>query len=554
MARDLEYKPLLYTTTMRNPGRLKYMLYVLNKFEGQVLDDNLAIKICGETIRYGLYRPMKMLPSVQQKWMTSDKGEFSEELLTDHELALMMRNNPQSHKEAGFAKGWPSRFATIFDLTKELGLAWYTPNEPIVISPLAHHLLKSIQVDVNEVENYISYEVVHPEYEQQVFLQAFAKSQRRNPFVRVLNDNVPLILLLQTIRKLNADPTQNGSGILRRELPLLIFWKDNDADALYQRIVELRREYRYDASDEVIIDICIDEIMEGNFKEFKPKSIMGEYPDEFIRKMRMTGLFSLRGAGRFIDINRNEDATVDYVLEHYSSYSHYTDEREYFGYMAELDTNLIQVSAQPTTVSNSEKLLDEWLDVYSWGIIKNELSNLSARRSSSDNVLKLLNAPSRLEFLTALAIKSKMPEVRVVPNYCCDDTGLPTSTAGGNKGDIECYERQNGILVEVTMATGRTQTMMEIWPIERHLDDFQRERKAQCIFVAPSIFSDSQRQIEFVGFKSNGRKTIRPYSINDFIIFLETSHNLYSSSIHHLPHTFQILDDTSFPMAAEDLL
>ena len=518
------------------------MLYILNQFEGRILDDELATEICAETIRYGLYRPMKKLASVQQKWQTSDQGEFSEELLTDQEVELMIRNNPQSHKEAGFAKGWPSRFATIFDLTKELGLAWYKPGEPIVISSLAHHLLKSIEVDINEAENYVSYEVVQPEYEQQVFLQAFAKSQRRNPFVRVLNDNVPLILLLQTIRRLNADPAQNGCGILRRELPLLIFWKNNDADALYRRIVELRREHRYDASDEVIIDICIDEIMEGCFKEFKPKSIMDEYPDEFIRKMRMTGLFSLRGAGRFIDINRNENATVDYILQHYSSYSHYTDEREYFDYMAELDANLVHMTAQPIRVNNSERLLDEWLTVYSWSIIKNELSNLSARRNSTDSVLKLLNAPSRLEFLTALAIKSKMPDVRVVPNYCCDDTGLPTSTAGGNKGDIECYERQNGVLVEVTMATGRTQTMMEVWPIERHLDEFQRERKAQCIFVAPSIFSDSQRQIEFVTFQSHGKKKIRAFAIDDLIIFLEHTPSLYDYSITQLEDSPKMAD------------
>lgn len=177
--RPSEYKPLLYTTTMRNPGRLKFMLYVLNKFDRRILDDELAAKICGETIRYGLYRPMKKLPSVKQKWQTSDQGEFSEELLTNQEVELMMRNNPQSHKEAGFAKGWPSRFATIFDLTKELGLAWYTPGEPIVISPLAHHLLKSMRVDINDSETLLSYEVVHPEYEQQVFLQAFAKSQRK---------------------------------------------------------------------------------------------------------------------------------------------------------------------------------------------------------------------------------------------------------------------------------------------------------------------------------------------------------------------------------------
>ena len=532
--RTPEYKPLLYTTTMRNPGRLKYMLYVLNQFDGQILNDNLATMICGETIRYGLYRPMKKLISVKNKWDTSEQGEFSEYLLDDNEVSLMLRNNPQSHKEAGFAKGWPSRFATIYDLTKELGLAYFWPGEPIVISPLGHHLLKSLKVEIESDSGFISCDITHPEYEQQVFMQALAKSQRRNPFVRVLNDNIPLILLLETIQKLNGDPSQNGCGMSRRELPLLIFWKNNNAEALYQRIVRLRKEYGYAPSDEVICDICIDEIMEGNFKDFKVKSIVDEYPDEFIRKMRMTGLISLRGAGRFIDINKNESEKVEYILSHYSHYTHFDDERAYFEYMAELDTNLIKISSHKPAASASEKLLDNWLRIYNWAVIKKELNNLATKKNSSDNILKLLAAPSRLEFLTALAIRCKMPGVRVVPNYSCDDEGLPTSTAGGNKGDIECYEKQNGVLVEVTMAMGRTQTMMEVWPIERHLDDFQKRQKSQCIFVAPSIYSDSQRQIQFITFNSKGEKKIRPYDIEHLLLFLERSPSLYEYSISSL--------------------
>lgn len=535
-----EYKPLLFTTTMRNPGRLKYMLYVLNKFDGQVLNDVLAEKICGETIRYGLYRPKKKMLSVKTKWMSTPQGEFSEYMLDDDEVSWMLNNNPQKHKEAGFAKGWPSRFATIYDLTKELGLAWFNPYEPIVISSLAHHLLKSIQVNVDEGQSFISNEVIHPEYEQQVFLQAFAKSQRRNPFVRVLNDNVPLILLLQTIQKLNADPSQNGCGILRRELPLLIFWKDNDAEALFRRIIRLRKEHGYEASDDVIVDICVDEIMEGSFKEFKMKSIMDEYPDEFIRKMRMTGLVSLRGAGRFLDINKNEMQTIDYILKSYSTYSHYQDEHAYFDYMAKIDENLIKVSTKATSATASENSLTEWLSIYDWDAIKSELTKLSSNLKSKDFVLKLLAAPTRLEFLTALAIKCKMPNVRVVPNYCCDDTGLPTSTAGGNKGDIECYEANNGILVEVTMAQGRTQTMMEVWPIERHLTDFQKKQASQCIFIAPSIFADSKRQIQFVEFSSNGEKKIRPYDIGELIEYLERSNSLYEYSISKLEESHKM--------------
>jgi len=527
MAREAEYKPLLYTTTMRNPERLKFMLFVLNKFRGQILNDNLATKICAETIRYGLYRPMKKSPSIIAKWSTTPQGSFSDFKLDDKEVAYMLKNNPQKHKEAGFEWGFPSRFATIYDLTKELGLAYYSPGKPIEISELGEHLINSIEVSEEE-GGFITVEIIHPEYEQQVFLLALAKSQRQNPFVRVLNDNVPLLLLLQTIKLLNADPRQNSAGIARHELPLLIFWKDNNAQALYERIVKLRKEHRYNPSDEVILDICVNEIMEGEYKKFEPKSIMVDYPDEFIRKMRMTGLISLRGAGRFVDINHNEDKKIAYILDNYSQYRHFDTERAYFDYMSMIDENLIKIEALKVSESTSENLLKEWLNVYNWAKIKNELGHLSDGSVSRDDVLKLLAAPVRLEFLTALAIKSQLPEVRVVPNYSCDDTGLPTSTAGGNKGDIECFEQAKGVLVEVTMATGRTQTMMEIWPIERHLDEFSRNQESQCVFVAPSIYPDSQRQIDFVCYQSNGKKVIRPYPISEFINFLDTAQKLYA--------------------------
>lgn len=308
----------------------------------------------------------------------------------------------------------------------------------------------------------------------------------------------------------------------------MIFWKDNDAEALYRRIKSLRAGYNYNPSDEVVIDICTKEIMGGEFKKFKPKSIMNEYPDEFIRKMRLTGLISLRGAGRFIDINHMEDEKVEYVLSHYATYSKYETEREYFGYMATIDSNLFEIRTAEISPNRSEELLKNWLDFYNWESIKHELNNLVERKVSKDEVLKFLPNPVRLEFLTALAVKSKLPAVRVIPNYSCDDTGLPTSTAGGNKGDIECIEHPNTILLEVTMAEGRTQTAMEIWPIARHLEEFKGKYEAedsQCVFIAPTIFADSHRQIRFV--KTEDNLTIRPYKITEFVNYLESSTVLY---------------------------
>ncbi|MCF0126676.1 MAG: AlwI family type II restriction endonuclease [Clostridia bacterium] len=438
--RKSEFKPLLYTTTVRNPERIKYNLYVLKKYEGQILTNELATEIVGELIRYGLYRPMKVPQNVAEIWKQTPKGEFAVSLISKKDVKKIQNNNPQKHKEAGFAWGYPSRFATIFDLAKELGFVYFIPGEKIEFSELGN-----ILVDIVKVK------------------------------------------------------------------------EENDADALYDRIQKLRKEYGYNPSDEVIFDICVNEIMDGKFKKFKVESLMTDYTDEFIRKMRMSGLISLRGAGRFIDINHNEDKKVDYILETYADYKHYTDEHDYFKYMSSIDKNLISLEAEKITTEQTNDLLSVWLETYNWDNIKLELKNLSSRKPSKDDVLKFLAAPARLEFLTALAIKSKLPNVTVKPNYSCDDTGLPTSTAGGNKGDIECFEEDKGVLVEVTMAEGRTQTMMEIWPIERHLETFIHDYNidAQCIFTAPTIYQDSKRQMEYVRFSK--KLLIRDYPISNFI-------------------------------------
>lgn len=525
--RESTFKPLLFTTTVRNPERMKRLLNILSKFDKKTLTTVLSEEIIAELIKYGLYRPMKIGNSVKNKWSTSKKGEFSEILLTDKEVQDILKNNPQSHKEAGFDKGWASRFATYFDFAKELGFVYYWTGEKIEFSEIGLRLANSIQVDVEG--DIILVSEPHPEFEQQAFLQALAKYQRNSPFIRVLNDNVPLILLLQTITKLNNDKAFNGAGITKLEIPLILYWKNNDAEALYQRIKKLRKEHGYDPSWETITEICRDEIMEGKDVERDNKSIMVDYPDEFIRKMRLTGLISLRGAGRFIDINKNEIKKVEYVLENYSEYPTFVTEKKYFDYMAETDVNLITMDSLALSIDENDELLLKWVDYYSWEVIKSELTGLSKKSNSKDELLKLLSHPTRLEFLTSLAIKSKHRDLKIIPNYPTDDEGIPTSTAGGqgNQGDIECFENENGILVEVTMSGGRTQTMMEVWPISRHLTEFSKKVKqnSMCHFIAPSIYIDSEKQIKYV--KDTEDLNIKPRTIEEFIGFLETNKTLF---------------------------
>lgn len=530
--RDSEYKPLLYTTTVRSPERVKNLLNILSKFNGQVLNDKKAEEIMGEIIRYGLYRPMIIKDKdVIKRWGSSRINESSIiglTLLTDKQVKQILIDNPQNHKEAGFDKGWSSRFATIFDFAKELGFVFYWQNEKIKFSELGLMLANSIEIKTEGEDIFIN--EIHPELEEQAFLLAMAKSQRNNPFVRVLNDNVPLILLLEVIKKLNDCGKYNGAGISKLELPLIIFWKNNNAEELFQLIQDIRSKYGYSPSPEIIIDICINRIMLGELKKFKPKSIISEYPDEFIRKMRLTGIISLRGGGRFIDINHKEEKKVNYILEKYSDYKKFDSEREYFNYMAEIDTKLISFESEKITIEESNKYLSKWVEIYSWEQIKNELKILAERGLSKDRIFKLLKYSTRLEFLVAIAIKSKYPNVQVIPNYKSDDEGVPTSTAIGNgdKGDIECYESSNGVLIEVSMSEGRQQTMMEYGPLIRHFKKFNENQKisqSKCFFIAPTIYPDTKEHFEFA--RERGKALLFSWSIKDFITDIENVSSLY---------------------------
>ncbi|MEI7452510.1 MAG: AlwI family type II restriction endonuclease [Candidatus Falkowbacteria bacterium] len=502
-----EYKPLLFTTTVRNPERIKLFLTVLKKYNNDILTNDLAEKIEGDLIRFGLYRPIKVSQIIKNKFKNSEN-------LTNEEVLDVLADNPQDHKEAGFKKGWASRFDTHFKIAKELGFVFYRMDESIKFSDIG------LKFADNE----------HPEFEQQAFLNAFVKYQSNNPFRRVLNENVPLVLLLSVIKKIDNDKEYNDSGISRLELPLILCWRGNDAESLYQKIKEIRTKYKYQPSSEVILEIC-DELIGGRHNSQKDKTIMSELPDEFIRKMRLTGLITIRGYGKFIDLNKKELAKIDYVISKYSSYEKYDDEESYFNHLAEIDEELLSLGqAGKTNIEEENKLLSQWVKHYEWQKIKEEILSLTKTNfSSKDEVLKFIPAPLRLEFLISLAVLNKYPLIKIVPNYISDDSGLPSSHAPGNNADIECYEGEHCSLLEVTLLNGTVQVNREMPPISRHLSESKlRNNQSVSFFIAPKIHADTIKWIEFIEYKD--KLTIFAFSIEEFILKLEANeHTLYQS-------------------------
>ena len=501
--REDQYKPLLFTTTLRNPERLKGMLAVLKEYNGQILSNEFAESIAGEMIRNGLYRPTRVSDDIKDKWKSGEP-------LSDDEVLIALKNNPQNHKEAGFDKGWASRFDTWFKIAKELGFVYYEIGKKIEFSDVGLKLA----------------DTEHPELEQQAFLNAFAKYQRSNPFRRVSNENAPLILLLETIKEINADPEFNDVGITKLEVPLLLVWRNNDARSLYKKIKEIRLEHGYEPSWEIILSE-VDKLTGGRHASMPDKTLMVEYPDEFLRKMRLTGLITVRGFGRFIDLNKKEKAKIDYVIENYSQYKKYNTEREYFDYISSIDNKLISIErAYETDIEEENRFLLKWAQHFSWETIKEETIKLTTSRpTSKDEILSLIPNPLRLEFLTALAVINKIPSAKVKPNYISDDEGLPSSHAPGNYADIECGEGTKYTLLEVTLLNGVAQVQREMPPISRHLEVFKiKEEDTVTFFIAPKIHEDTTRWAAFI--KDKDDLDIYNFSIPDFLSGLENGEAL----------------------------
>lgn len=392
-SRKAESKPLSFSTTMRNPNRIVSFLNCLLPYENKILTHDVIMKVVHNAIKEKLYTPVIVNRTPDLAYiLKSDDEKYS-----DIQIDFIIEMSPQKHKEAGFEYGWDSRFDTIFKLPMEFGFVQYAMGEPIRISTTGHMLIDAL----NEEEP-------NEEKIQMVFLNSMMKYQSNNPYRKNANSNVPLILLLQVLKMLKEDTEENGAGVFRQELSLFICWPDNDAKALYDKIKQIRSEVGYSYSDEYMYEICLELLgaSDEQRNRFKLSQICGEAVDEYIRKMRTTGIISLRGNGRFIDYNAWEIEKIDYILENYSEYKSFESKDEYFDYIGAIDTTVISMeNAVPADTTDLRRAtLKRFASEYSKEVIYSELHKVCTKTASTDYMLKLLPGPVRLEFLTSIAM------------------------------------------------------------------------------------------------------------------------------------------------------
>ena len=514
-SRRAESKPLSFSTTMRNPNRIVSFLNCLLPYESQILTHEVIMNVIHNAIKEKLYTPVivNRTPELALIYKSDD------EKYSDEQIEFIINMSPQNHKEAGFDYGWDSRFDTIFKLPMEFGFVKYAMGEPIKVSTTGHMLIDALNEDEPN-EGKI----------QMVFLNSMMKYQSDNPYRKNANSNVPLILLLQVLKMLKEDNEENGAGVFRQELSLFICWPDNNAKALYNKIKEIRSEVGYLYSDEYMYEICLD-LLGASYKQrnrFKLSQICGEAVDEYIRKMRTTGVISLRGNGRFVDYNAWEIEKIDYILDNYSKYKTFESKDEYFEYMGTVDSIVVSIeSAIPTDTTDLRKsVLKKFASEYSKETIYKELCKVCRKSASSDYMLKLLPGPVRLEFLTSIAMVQSFKNLDVTPNYIIDDEGLPINTASGGKADIVCSDKEYQSLVEVTLMCGRQdQVNNEIVPIRRHLrEEKKKQKKTFSVFMAPTIHEDTKEMAEWYKYKED--LDIITYAVNEFIDKLKDSKSI----------------------------
>lgn len=130
---------------------------------------------------------------------------------------------------------------------------------------------------------------------------------------------------------------------------------------------------------------------------FKINQITGEAVDEFIRKMRITGVISLRGNGRFVDFNSFEMTKINYILSHYDDYTNYTVKKDFFEYIGAIDNNVVSLTqdVDETAVTDVRiATLTRWAEEYSKNDIINELNLLSSNGESRNAVLRIIDKPT----------------------------------------------------------------------------------------------------------------------------------------------------------------
>lgn len=564
-------KPISFDTTIRNPERIASFISILEKFEGQIATESVALEIEANIIKHKIFEPTKAtmgtyiseyaekfkykaedqssaasvkVSQIFELWERSDAG-----YLDIGEILYLLKNTITKHKEKGWSGGWASRLHTQYNFLNELGLVYLKSEEQIKISEIAKSMINNYEngKKVDDSQNDLSTE--------SAFLNVFSKYQVNNPHRSNTISITIFPLILNVIQYLKEN--YNRPGICKDDLIFIICWSNNDYKTLAEYINKYREKFGYQVSNEHLYEYALgvieqemgdvelkaasDEFISSKKKDFKITKLLKETPDEIVRKLRYTMLITFRGNGRFIDFNNNEIDKINHIINNYNNNYEFANEIEYFVYMNKFDEKLrFEVKTDSIEkLDKKEATLLQWSTDLDWEFIKREM-HISVNKGHSQNeILKYIKETARFEFLSAIAIKKALPGVKVIANYKADDEGIPFGTASGaTKGlsgaDIDLFDGNIHATLEPTISNARAfQVEHEVPSIKTHLInaksiDLENEMceisEWFSIFLAARISRDVGDEVAARKYINNVE--IFPWEIDDFINYCQKVNSL----------------------------
>lgn len=481
-----KYKPLSFSTTLRNPQRIGDFLKVVKKYDSKIMTNELCTDIYIDFVKSKVVYPQKAI--TENNW----KDKFETSTLSEEDLNVIVTEYDNTHKEAGFDKGKPSRVDTYLRLIKELGLMYYEPNEKIVIN----------KAGIEYVEAFENGDILTM---QKIFMNSLINFQTNTPYRRNLAKFKPVPLLFNVIDVL-AEKV-GTAYICKEELPLVICSKNDDYEKIVNKIIEFRGFTDVDLKKEKIYSFIINDL-NATEKFIKFDKLFVEATDDFLRKFRFAGLIDIKGL-RYIKINNLINEITQNIKDLNSSYIEVENPILFNAQISEINSFVIDLFKNMTPNATNESLL-QWIHKFEENEINidNEIVNLTKSRRTTKiciEELQHIDDSLLLEFLYVIKMSKEFPDLNVYGNYGANEEGIPMFHAPGGNPDIvlESLSNLDGI-IEVTLLGGRNQLQQELLPISRHLAKFkENHNNAFCWYVSRVIHDDVIRYRNFIKFDEN---------------------------------------------------
>lgn len=337
--------------------------------------------------------------------------------------------------------------------------------------------------------------------DRDIFLRCLLKWQLPNPLDKhgfpqqygyCIRPFMGVLMLIREVNRLCREAGENAKGIGWDEFGIfgLTLTDHENINTTAREIMCYRADAAGASAQENILNLAREYRAQYNLKHIR------DFTDNAIRYFRMTDMITVRGSGRYVDIEPLRNAEMKFLANKFSAEPNMDLAVDEKAYSEQLGNPRV-----PELPPRASSALDE-----AARIRENMQREMLRREKIRENIAQLMALskgrdaglfmkPSvQLEHQATMGLMALDDAVSITPNYPVGSDGLPMSHAPGGKPDIECQYDNFALICEVTLSKSRDQWIREGQPVMRHLRDFEDRHKGKeafGVFIAPVVHRDT---------------------------------------------------------------